>query len=229
MAGANFKSYVYQMLIQGQNAAWYEVNVYLSGNSQPVKRFFLEDTFTSSNAVNVMTGMRFQITLNTDGLLVSPSLYLTYTKLSMQVGAGIIPAASQKQSLSYSIQFTSQLSSFWSVIMPIFIVVNILILVHSILRTYIGYLNRKTPFLFFLNFIDIWSLWMFYFLMITTGYWFVFTKTTSTIYTFISAETSLYVSFYIVFGLMVFFRIVSMLIDKADKLKTQIFMINWEK
>jgi len=70
---------------------------------------------------------------------------------------------------------------------------------------------------------------MFYFLMITTGYWFVFTKTTSTIYTFISAETSLYVSFYIVFGLMVFFRIVSMLIDKADKLKTQIFMINWEK
>jgi len=59
MAGANFKSYVYQMLIQGQNAAWYEVNVYLSGNSQPVKRFFLEDTFTSSNAVNVMTGMRF--------------------------------------------------------------------------------------------------------------------------------------------------------------------------
>jgi len=55
-----------------------------------------------------------------------------------------------------------------------------------VLKTYIGYLNRKTPFLFFLNFIDLWSFWMFYFLLIITGYWFIFTKTTPNIYTFIS-------------------------------------------
>lgn len=110
--------------------------------------------------------------------------------------------------------------------LAIFIVVNILVLVHAIGKTYIGYLNRKNPFLFFLNFINLWSLWMFYFLLIITAYWFIFTKATPSIYTFISNDNSLYVAFYIVFGLMVAFRLVSVFIEKLDRLKMQIFMIN---
>lgn len=70
---------------------------------------------------------------------------------------------------------------------------------------------------------------MFYFLLVITGYWFIFTKTTSNIYTFISNSTTLYVSFYIVFGIMVAFRIISVISDKMDKLKIQIFLINKEK
>lgn len=229
MAGKAYKSYVYQLFIQGQNSNYYEVNAYLNGNGQGVKRFFLEDTFTSSSAINVMTSFKFELTLTTNGQLVSPSLYITYTKLGLETGTGISPSSQQRQSLRYSIQFTSQLSGFWSVILPIFIVVNIFIIIHAAGKTYIGYLNRRTGLLFFLNLIDIWSFWMFYFLFITTGYWFLFTKTTSTIYTFMSGQDSLYVAFYVVFGVMVAFRLVSVFIQKADKLNIQIFMINWEK
>lgn len=112
---------------------------------------------------------------------------------------------------------------------PIFIVVNILILLHTAGKTYIGYLNRKSGLVFLMTLMDIWSFWMFYFLFITTGYWFLFTKTTSNVYTFISGQDGLYVTFYILFGLMVSFRLVSVFVEKASKLNMQIFMINWEK
>jgi len=173
--------------------------------------------------------MNLQFTLASDNSLINPSLYLSYSTLSTQPGTGVTPTSAQTQTLSFNIQFTSELSGFWSAVLPIFIVVNVLVLIHAILKTYVGYLNRKTPFLFFLNFIDLWSLWMFYFLLVITGYWFIFTKTTPSIYTFISNQSSLYVAFYIVFGLMIAFRLVSVFIDKLDKLKIQIFMINKER
>jgi hypothetical protein len=58
MSGTNYKTYVYQLLIQGQNGAYYEVNTYINSNSQPVKRFFLEDTFTSSSSINVLKSLK---------------------------------------------------------------------------------------------------------------------------------------------------------------------------
>jgi hypothetical protein len=106
--------------------------------------------------------------------------------------------------------------------------VNALIIIYACIRTYISYLNRKTPFLFFLNLIDVWSFWMFYFLLVITGYWFLFTKSTSTVYTFISLNPSLYIVFYVIFALMVVFRLSVVLITKNDKLNIQIFLINWE-
>ena len=122
------------------------------------------------------------------------------------------PSSAASQTLTYKFLFSSDLTGFWSTILPIFIVLNILILLHATGKTYISYLNRRTPFLFFLNLIDVWSFWIFYFLLIITGYWFLLTKTTSTIYTFISVDASLYTAFYIVFALMVVFRMIYMLI-----------------
>jgi hypothetical protein len=103
MGSQTYKSYVYQLLIQGQNGAYYEVSTYINGNSQPVKRFFLEDTFTSTSSVNVLTSLKFSLTLSSDGSLVSPSLYVSYTQLSLQVGTGVTPASSQTQTISYII------------------------------------------------------------------------------------------------------------------------------
>lgn len=235
LAGKSHRSHLYQLFVFGdkendnETDKYYEVNVYINNNPQPVKRFFLEDTFTSKTSINVMTAMKLEFTLNTDGVMVQPSLSLSYTKLSMEAGTGITPASQQWQSLSYSIQFTSELSGFWSIVLPIFIVVNILALIHACIKTYIGYLNRKSPFLFFLQFIDIWAFWMFYFLLVMSGYWFIFTKTTSNLYTFVSNATSLQASFYIVFGLMVAFRLISVASEKIERLKIQVFLINKEK
>lgn len=230
LAGTNYHSYVYQVLVMGDNNQYYPINTYINSNSQPISRFFLEDTYTSSTSITVLTGMSLQFTMDSStNALTKPEMYLTYTTLAIQVGTGITPMAQQTQTLKFSIQFTSQLAGFWRVVLPIFIVVNVLVVIHAIAKTYIGYLNRRNPFLFFLNFINLWSLWMFYFLLILTAYWFIFTKTTPTIYTFISNDNSLYIAFYIILGLMVAFRLVSVLIQKIDKLNMQIFMINKER
>lgn len=107
MAGKTYQNYLYQLLVQGQNGAYFEVNAYLNGNPQPVKRFFLEDTFTSTTSITVLTSFKFEMTLTTDNSLSKPSLYLTYTKLSLEPSTGITPVAQQKQAISYTIQFSS--------------------------------------------------------------------------------------------------------------------------
>ena len=83
IGGKTYQSYVYQLLILGQNGNYYEVNTYIDGSSQAVKRFFLEDTYTSSTELTVMTSMTFEVTLDSDSALVSPSLYVSYTQLSL--------------------------------------------------------------------------------------------------------------------------------------------------
>lgn len=61
---------------------------------------------------------------------------------------------------------------------------------------------------------------MFYFLIIISGYWFLFGKTTQNVYIFIpdSDEDVFYVAFYIIAGVMGIFRIITVLYDKYDKL-----------
>ena len=71
---------------------------------------------------------------------------------------------------------------------------------------------------------------MFYFLFCISGYWFLFSKTTQNIFIFIpSPADTFYPAFYTLAGLMGFFRILTVLIDKKDKLNTEVFLINWEK
>jgi hypothetical protein len=154
--------------------------------------------------------------------------------LALVSGTGVSPASSQTQTISYTFQFSSDLTNFWQVVLPIFIVVSILALVHTAGKTYVGYLNRKTPLLFFFNFlgidnfyIGIWSLWIFYFLLVLTGYWFLFTKATPSIYTFISSDSQLYAAFYAVVAIMIIFHLFYSIINKMDKLNIQVFMINW--
>lgn len=95
------------------------------------------------------------LTLNSNDQFVYPSLYLEYTKLTLSSGTGVTPYSTQTQSISYSFKFNSDLTNFWKVIIPIFIVVSILALIHTAAKTYVGYLNRKTPLLFFFNFLGI--------------------------------------------------------------------------
>lgn len=73
-------------------------------------------------------------------------------------------------------------------------------------------------------------MWMFYFLIAISGYWFLFCKTTQDVYIFIPRGSDrFYIAFYVIAGLMGLFRILTALYDKKDKLGYQIFMINWEK
>jgi hypothetical protein len=63
-----------------------------------------------------------------------------------------------------------------------------------------------------------------------SGYWFLFTKTTSSPYLFLpSTSTTFYGAFYALVAVMVVFRLVWAITDKSDKLNTEVFLINWER
>jgi hypothetical protein len=81
--------------------------------------------------------------------------------------------------MSYKIVFNTDITSFWIGALASFITVSVVALVHSIIKTYIGYLNKKSALQFFLNFIGVYSIWLYYYLLFMTGYWFLFTKTTT--------------------------------------------------
>jgi hypothetical protein len=111
--------------------------------------------------------------------------------------------------MSYKVLFTNDLSSFWVGALIFFIIVSVIALLHTIIKTYIGWLNRRSPLLFFLNFTGVYSLWLFYFLLCMTGYWFMFTKTTSSPFLLLpTSDAKLYGSFYGLVGVMVLFRLI---------------------
>ena len=57
MAGKQYQSKVYQLLVQGDTGTFYDVPVYLSGSSQGTRRFFLEDTYSYPSKINVLTSL----------------------------------------------------------------------------------------------------------------------------------------------------------------------------
>ncbi len=214
------------MLVKGDSGSYYDVPVYMSGSSQPIRRFFLQDKYTYSNKINVLSSFTLSFTFK-NGQLINPSFTPSYTLLSIQTGTNII-AQSSTLTLSYNVYFGSDLSSFWTGLIASFIVISIAAVVHTIVKTYIGYLNRKSPLLFFLNFTGTYSLWLFYYLLFMSGYWFLFTKTTSSPFLLLPASNpSLYGAFYAIVAIMVLLRLIWALIEKADRLSTEVFLINW--
>ena len=166
-----------------------------------------------------MTTLTLQFSFS-EGKLASPSLTPIYTLLSTQVGTGIAGQSSTK-TLTYKVQFSSDLSGFWVGAIVSFIVISIIAVVHAVIKTYIGYLNRKSALLFFLNFAGTYSLWLFYYLLFMSGYWFLFTKVTSSPFLLLpTSNGSLYGAFYALVAVMVVFRMVWALIEKSDRLNT---------
>jgi hypothetical protein len=220
-----YQGRTYQLLIQGDDQKYYDISVFMPLSTQGIKRFFLEDTYSSNTQIRILNGFTLSFTFS-NGQLNSPKLYPTYTLLSIQSGT-VSPSI---VTLSYNINYVCDLSAYWTGALVSFIVISIIALVHTIVKTYIGYLNRKSPLLFFLNFTGVYSLWLFYYLLFMTGYWFLFTKTTSSPFLLLPANTDpLYAAIYVLVGIMFIFRLVWSLTDKTDKLSTEVFLINWER
>ena len=132
--------------------------------------------------------------------------------------------------LSYNILFFSDLGSFWTGALVSFSIVSVAAIVHTIVKTYISFLNRKSALVFLSNFAGVYSLWLFYYLLGFSGYWFLFTKTTSVPFLLLPPDdTSLYGAFYALVAVMVVFRLLYSLNEKADKLSTEVYLINWER
>lgn len=188
----------------------------MSGSSVPVRRFFLQDSYTYPNKLNVLSSFTFSFIFS-DGKITSPKFTPTYTLLSTQLGTGVVGDSSL--TLSFNIFFNSDLSNYWKGAIASFVVISILALVHTIAKTYIGYLNRKSALLFFYNFAGIYSLWLFYYLLFMTGYWFLFTKVTSSPFLLLPpSDMTLYSAFYALVAVMFVLRTLWALKDKADKL-----------
>lgn len=227
MGGKQWKGRVYQLLVQGGDSNYYDVGVTMPGSSQTIKRFFIEDTFTSSSQINLMTAFVLSFTFS-NGQLINPTLSPTYSIIDIQSASGVV--ANPLTPMSYEILFTTDISSFWTGALGAFIAVSVVALIHSIIKTYIGYLNRRSALQFFINFAGLYSLWLYYYLLFMTGYWFLFTKTTSSpVIILPSSSSGLYGAFYGLVGVMVGLRLIWAVVDKAEKLSTEVFVINWER
>lgn len=73
---------MYEMYLAGENNAYFSIDVFIGGSKIAVRRFFLEDTYTSKDYVNVLTSLKLSVFLNSTGYLNSPKLQLSYTKLT---------------------------------------------------------------------------------------------------------------------------------------------------
>lgn len=180
--------------------------------------------------MHVLNNLKLTFSLNSTGYLVSPLLRVSYKKLSIQ-GSKVAPTADRNQVLNYEVKFVYDLQTFWTPFIAIFITINVVVLIQSIARTYIAHLNKQSVLSFFYFLASFWSLWMFYFLIAVSGYWFLFCKTTQDVYIFIpdSATDIFYVAFFVIAGIMGLFRVLTVFLDKKDKLNYEVFLINWEK
>ena len=123
------------------------------------------------------------------------------------MGSGVV--GSPEQTINYSVRFNSDLGTFFAGALISFIVMVVVALVHTIGKTYLSYLNKKSALVFFVNFTGVFSLWLFYYLLIISGYWFLFTKISSSPFLLLPpTHTVLYPAFYILVGVMVLFRMI---------------------
>ena len=217
-------------MVEGDSGVYYDVPVYMPGSTQAIRRFFLEDYYsiTLTNTLKVLTKFTLSFTLDTEGKLTLPKFTPTYTSLSIENNLHIASSNSPMLTLQYEVVFDNDLTSFWRGALASFITISVVALVHAIIKTYIGYLNKYSAVKFFFNFAGLYSLWLFYYLLCLTGYWFLFTKTSTSTFIFLPVvNASLYTAFYVLVSMMVILRLIWVIVDKSDKLNTEVFMINW--
>jgi hypothetical protein len=225
--GRQWRGKTYQLLVQADDGSYYDVGVTMGGSSQAIKRFFIEDTFTSNSQITLMTGFTLSFTF-ANGKLTTPTLTPSYSVIAIQSASGT--AASPLTTMTYEVLFTTDISSFWTGALGAFIAISVVAVIHTIVKTYIGYLNRRSGLQFFINFAGLYSLWLYYYLLFMTGYWFLFTKTTSSPVIILPSHSGpLYGAFYALVGVMVGLRVAWVVVDKAEKLSTEVFVINWER
>jgi Meckelin (Transmembrane protein 67) len=226
--GKQWRGRTYQLLVKSEDGNYYDVGVLMPGSSQTIKRFFIEDTTSSTNSINLMTGFTLSFNYNSKSKLDTPTLAPIYTIVSIDSSSGI--SSAPLTTMTYEVLFTNDISSFWNGALISFIVISVIALIHTIAKTYIGYLNKKSPLQFFINFAGVYSLWLYHYLLFMTGYWFLFTKSAaSPVFLLPSHSTSLYGAFYALVAIMVVLRLVWVIVDKAEKLSTEVFVINWER
>jgi hypothetical protein len=90
MQSKKYQGKVYQILILGDGSTYYDVPVNMPGSSQSIKRFYLEDSYTSSTSISVLSGFTLSFTLDNNGFLTLPQFNPTYTTLPTQAGSGIV-------------------------------------------------------------------------------------------------------------------------------------------
>lgn len=177
MQSSKHNSYLYSLFVADENKQYYQVPVYVNGKTEAVMRFFLEDTFsvpiTSKLTVATSISLEFTLTSKTQTLF-NPKLSVTYKELS--ISSSTLALSDPVQTVTVSVSYGYDLSDYNTALLAIFITVNVVVLIHVTFKTYVAYKNRKSIFLFFQYLMQSWSTYMFFLLLLVSGYWFIFTK-----------------------------------------------------
>lgn len=209
LSSSRYVSYLYELFVADPSGAYYQVPVYINAGADPVGRFFLQDTYSlpNSSKLTYAQSLTLDFTLTSDTYLTKPKLSISYGQLAVNAVTGTL--VSSLQTVTTELSFSYDLTNFDNVLVPIFIVVNVLVLLQVSIRTYAAYRNRKSVLLFLPYFLQTWSTYMFFLLLIFSGYFFFFTKATAQIYVLMPKASTFYLNFYLILGLMILGRVIS--------------------
>lgn len=209
-----------------------------------VRRFFMYDTISSASNgawtyARYASNIKLKVTLdpNSQSSILSPYLVITYS----EVKTTSISDGSTGQ-VSFLADYYQDISAFWRRVTIAFIIIQVLIGVIIAIKLY--YFLQQNPrqllqekFTFVLLqrlaylFFDVWAGIMFWLLFFTTAYWFVTFKMASSAFILlppVDEWPQSYVVFDTIFGLILAFRFVAIVMAIFEQSNIDVFLVDWE-
>lgn len=215
------------------------------------RRFFIFDTISGIDTPNGYksgaipkvvrwaSSIKFKITLD----LTSPEkIYTPYIEIVYRERQTNMIHSTTKAAIEFVMDYYQDMTLFWKSIMIAFIIFQVLIFIIIAMRMYYftkqnprALLGEKFTSVFFKKlphvFFDVWSSIMFWILFFTTAYWFITFKLQANAYVLLPSiddwGTS-YLVFDTIFGLVLAFRFISIIMSIFEQSNIDIFLIDWE-
>lgn len=215
------------------------------------RRFFIYDTVSGIDQPNgYKTGatpkvirwansIKFKITLDSS---LPERIYTPYIEIIYRERMSNMIHESTKASVEFIMDYYQDMAAFWKSILIAFIIFQVLICIVITMKMYYfvkqnpkellkerftSVFFKKLPHVFF----DVWSGIMFWILFFTTAYWFITFKLQANAYVLLPSiddwGTS-YLVFDTIFGLVLAFRLISMVLSIIKQTSVDIFLIDWE-
>ncbi|KRX07370.1 hypothetical protein PPERSA_06985 [Pseudocohnilembus persalinus] len=228
-----------------------------STNKQFVRRFFIVDNITertgnnytdytslASQSIKYASTIYFKITMQpNDELIYIPYIDITYSDIDIESDLTI---SNTTTPIIFETEYTYNSDSFWPTATAFFIIFLIFGLLYALIKCYMytklnPQTNPQEPYCLYMCIhymciiLDVLADTFFYYLLIFTGYWFVFFKLQERSFVLLPSEddpdqkSEYYTPFNTLFWFMYVFKTIGMIHLVYIQQNIEIFFIDWEK
>ncbi|CAG9313152.1 unnamed protein product [Blepharisma stoltei] len=218
---------------------------------QLFRRFFIYDNVSGkvgtnayangevTNVLSYLKSAKLVVTLRADH---DEMIYIPYLVLEYRQRQYDYLQSNKKASIDFVSEYTMDTTDYWKVTEGVYIAANVVAIVAWITRLYVWSKNnpsihsRETYTLWILGkalvyFISTWAFFNFWFIFVSSAYWFVFYKMQYQVYVLVPPNNTWhdnYLAFEIVFGLVVSCQLLTVFDIIRSQSKIDILFIDWE-